>query len=167
MRKKRCDEGASIFNSQLKRDTFYTPYNYYKKWQRKDKPGEVLCDKTLRESFNKLAPAELHKCQLGTQNLQLVAANIVGEIKKVLQKTNGSISWERMAAHIAGGADKVQPISKNTLANYVMATENFYYVATRTLPQCTNERTKKWRMKWAIQFHIFWEGAKMIATKCK
>ena len=79
--------------------------------------------------------------------------------------TNGSISWERMACYIAGGEDRPQPISHETLRKHVMGTEGFKYYATKTLPQVTTERTKKQRQKWSIGFHIFWEGAKMVAPK--
>ena len=38
-------------------------------------------------------------------------------------------------------------------------------MVTATLPQCTSKATKKWRYRWAIQFHLFWEGAKLVRMK--
>ena len=83
----------------------------------------------------------------------------------VLQQTNGSISWERLASQVAGENRKVHPVSARTIAKFVKATPSFHYFVTRVLPQCTTERVKAWRRCWAIQFHIFWEGAKLIAKK--
>jgi hypothetical protein len=56
--------------------------------------------------------------KLGAEAEKSIAANIVSEIKTALQKTNGCISWERLASFIAGGENKVQPVSHNTLAKY-------------------------------------------------
>ena len=64
------------------------------------------------------------------------------EVKKVLRLTNGVISWERMASYIAGGEDKVQPVSRTTLAKYVMGTEGFrYYVHRKTRSRQISEVT--------------------------
>ena len=164
-RKVRNDAGRTLFNSQAMRNKFYTPFEYYKKKQRKLHPGERITDQALKEAWVGLSEQLKHECQLGADNLKLVAANIEDVTKTALEKTNGSISWEKLASYIAGGEDKVQPVSKTALARHVMATEGFRYFATRTLPQCNQPQTKKRRLEWAISFHIFWEGAKMIATK--
>jgi len=165
-RKERSDAGDTLFNSAAKRNKLYTPYNHFKKLQRKQNPGErILADNDLKEAWSKCDEAVRHRCWLGAEEEKLIAANIVGEIKKALQKTNGSISWERLAVYVAGGEDKVQPVSRTAIAKYVMATEGFHYFETRTLPQCTTEHTKRWRMEWATSFFIFWEGAKLVASK--
>jgi hypothetical protein len=167
-RKVRHDAGKTIFNSPEMRERTYTPYNYFKKLQRKNNPGVTILNKELKEAYDKLDELKLHEMKLGAEAEKIIAANIVSEIKTALQKTNGCISWERLASFIAGGEDKVQPVSEKALAKYVTATEGFrYFLVTQTLPQCTTERTKKWRKKWSTNFHIFWEGAKMVATKFK
>lgn len=115
-RKKRSDADRTIFNSREMREKLYTPYNYFKKAQRKHHPADRLTDEELMEAYNKLDPAVLHECQLGAEPEKQLAANIISEIKQALQKTNGSISWERLAAYITGGEDKVQPVSEKTLS---------------------------------------------------
>ena len=164
-RKVRHDVGKTIFNSPAMRQRTYTPYNYFKKLQRKNNPGVSIRDNELKEAYDKLDEHQLHEMKLGAEAEKSIAANIVSEIKTALQKTNGCISWERLASFIAGGENKVQPVSSITLAKYVTATEGFRYFLTQTLPQCTTEHTKKWRKRWSTNFHIFWEGAKMVANK--
>jgi len=164
-RKVRSDAGATIFNSEAKRNSHYTAYNHFKKAKRKQQPEETFTNKELQEAWGKLDNSVRRECKLGAEAEKQLGVNLVGEVKRALQKTNGSISWERLAAYVAGGEDKVQPASKWALSKFVKATKDFRYFETRTLPQCTTEHTKKWRREWSTSFHIFWEGAKMIALK--
>ncbi len=163
-RKQRSDAGKTLFNSAQKRANVITPFNHFKKLQRKNHPGELISDAALKTAYNVLDATKKHEMKLGAETERSIAANIVSEVEKALSKTNGSISWERLASYIAGGEGNVQPVSREALRRYVTATEGFHYFVTKTLPQCTTEHTKKWRMRWAIQFHIFWEGAKMVAS---
>ena len=123
-RKVRSDAGRTIFNSPEMRKKTYTPYNYFKKLQWKNNPGMIILDKELKEAYDKLDELQLHEMKLGAEAEKSIAANIVSEIKTALQKTNGCISWERLASFIAGGEKKVQPVSSCTLAKYVTATES-------------------------------------------
>jgi len=68
--------------------------------------------------------------------------NLEAEVQRVMQHTNGCISWRRLAEQIAGGEKNVQPIGPDALSTWVMGTEGFRYTETQTLPQCTTERTK-------------------------
>jgi hypothetical protein len=111
-RKVRNDVVRSIFNSPEMRERTYTPYNHFKKLQRKNNHGVTIRDKELKEAYDKLDELKLHEMKLGAEAEKIIAANIVSEIKTALQKTNGCISWERLASFIAGGEDKVQPVSK-------------------------------------------------------
>jgi hypothetical protein len=151
-RKVRDDAGRTIFNSQEVRERTFTPYKYFKKLQRKNNPGVTLLDKELKEAYDKLDELTLHEMKLGAEAEKSIVANIDYEIKTALQKTNGCISWKGLASFIAGGKEKVQPVSPKTLANYVTATEGFRDFVTQTSPQCTTERKKKRRKKQSTIF---------------
>jgi len=125
----------------------------------------VLKDAELKESYANMSEADKLKCVLGAAELKTLLENLEAEVKRVMQHTNGSISWRRLAEQIAGGERNAQPIGPDALSSWVMGKDGFRYIETQTLPQCTTERTKKIRMKWAISFHMFWEGAKMVAQK--
>ncbi len=59
-RKVRSDAGRTIFNSPEMRKKTYTPYNYFKKLQRKNNPGMIILDKELKEAYDKLDELQLH-----------------------------------------------------------------------------------------------------------
>ena len=164
-RKKRSDAGKTLTNSKKKRDQVVTPNNYFKKLKRKHHPGEVFTDAELNAAYANLSEADRLICAQGADGLKDQLNCIEGEVQRVMQHTNGCISWRRLAEQIAGGAKNVQPIGHHALARWVMGTEGFRYTETQTLPQCTTERTKRIRVKWAVAFHIFWEGARMVAQK--
>ncbi|KAL7498080.1 hypothetical protein ACHAWT_009842 [Skeletonema menzelii] len=164
-RKKRSDVGKTMANSDRKRKQACTPLNYFKKLKRKQHSGEVMKDAELKESYANMSEADKLKCVLGAAELKTLLENLEAEVKRVMQHTNGSISWRRLAEQIAGGERNAQPIGPDALSSWVMGKDGFRYIETQTLPQCTTERTKKIRMKWAISFHMFWEGAKMVAQK--
>ena len=164
-RKKRSDTGRTLVNSDKKRKQECTALNYFMKLKRKQHSGEVFSNGELKLSYENLSEADRLRCVQGAAQMKTMLENIEGEVKRVLRHTNGSISWERLAVQIAGGEKNVQPIGADALSRWVMGTDGFRYMETQTLPQCASERTKQIRMKWTIEFHLFWEGAKMVAQK--
>ena len=164
-RKQRSDAGLTVFNSEKKRNEIYTPFFFFCKMQRIRNKGDILNNKQLSDAFKKLAPEVLQECERGAADLRRKIVNIESELQKVLQKTNGSVSWNNMAIFVAGGEDQVQPVGKTAIQEYIMSTDEFRYTATLTAPQCDNDRVKNWRMKWATNFHIFWEGGRLIRGK--
>ena len=52
--KVRNDAGRTIFYSPEMREMTYTPYNHFKKLQRKNNPGVTILDKELKEAYDKL-----------------------------------------------------------------------------------------------------------------
>ena len=46
-----------------------------------------------------------------------------------------------------------------------METDGFWYTVTHTLPQCNSEHNKRWRMRWTVCFHLFWEGVELVRLK--
>ena len=90
--------------------------------------------------------------------------NIDELIRTTLVQTNGTVSWQTIATMIAGGVNRVQPVSANSIAKYVMSTIGAKYTSTKLQPTI-NERNKQQRFNWSKQFLIFWEGAKLVALK--
>ena len=160
-RKKNSNVGQTVFNSEKKRKSIFTPLEYFKRLQRK-RHNESISEGQLGRAFNMISADVLRQCELGAESLRRVVVNIEDEISRVMQRTRGAISWGGIAEAIAGGPDEIQPVSKTALRRHIMATNDFRYTATKTLPQCNNERSRKWRKCWAIGFHLFWEGAKLV-----
>ena len=46
-----------------------------------------------------------------------------------------------------------------------MARDDFCDAVTQTLPQCNTPTCIAQRLKWAIRWHIFWEGGKLLRQK--
>ena len=89
--------------------------------------------------------------------------NIETEIAQALRKTNGSVGWRVIAEIVAGGPGRVQPVNRTTFAKFVMSTDGAQYTATKLQPTLTpfHKERRRW---WANNFHLFWEGAKLLKT---
>ena len=96
--------------------------------------------------------------------MKTLLLNIEEEIVNALSRTNGTVGWEIIAELIAGGPGRVQPVNKVAIAEFVMSQEGSRYTATKLQPTLTSYHKTK-RLKWAINFHLFWEGAKLLKTK--
>ena len=148
-----------------KSEHYLSPLRYFKKKQR-TRHRETLVDSDLKYAFNNVVTAEnQYAYKLGADGLKEIVSRVHEEIKRCLQQTNGVISWRRLGQFISGGEDQVQPVSHETLRKFAMSTTEFRYTFTKTLPQCATKATKKNRYIWAISFHLFWEGAKMVSQK--
>ena len=148
-----------------KSEHYLSPLRYFKKKQR-TRHRETLANRDLSYAFNNAVAADdQHACKLGADGLKDIVSRICPEIKRCLEVTNGVISWRRLAQFIAGGEGQVQPKCHETLRKFVMPTAEFRYTFTKTLTQYTTKATKKNRYIWAISFHLFWEGAKMVSQK--
>ena len=91
-RKERSDTGETIFTSQRKRDSEFTPYSYYSKLQRM-RHNVHLSGEQLAEGFSTLDAITRHQCEVGAANLKGIVINIRGEIEWVMKQCNGNISW--------------------------------------------------------------------------
>jgi hypothetical protein len=80
-RKVRNDAGRTIFNSPEMRERTYTPYNHFKKLQRKNNPGVTIRDKELKEAYDKLDELKLHEMHLCIiHRLQLQSMHVMVEM---------------------------------------------------------------------------------------
>jgi hypothetical protein len=117
-RKKRSDAGKTLVNSQQKRKQVCTGYSFFKKFKRQQHSGEELKTAELKQAYANLTEAERLQCAQGAEVQRTMLANIEAETKRVMQHTNGSITWERLAQQIAGGKKNVQPIGANALKRW-------------------------------------------------
>ena len=74
-RKVRSDAGRTLFNSQQMRNKLYTPYNHFKKLQRKRNPGEMISDNDLKVAWEQSTPQVKHQCELGADEEKMIAVN--------------------------------------------------------------------------------------------
>ena len=79
----------------------------------------TLSNVSLKKAFEELSPEKKHQCQMGAQSVRDILVGIKGEIEKVMQQTNGVISWERLTQFIAGGEDKVEPAGRSSLHRHI------------------------------------------------
>jgi len=120
-RKRRSDAELTIFNSDKRRKEKLTPYEFYKRSQRK-RHRESISDEQLLSAYRRQSPEVLLQCEHGAESMRRVVANIHPEIEGAMKKTNGVLSWSSMAEYIAGGPDRVQAVCKDALRRYVMGT---------------------------------------------
>ena len=73
------------------------------------------------------------QCEVGTTALKGTIINIHGETERVVKQSNINIRWRRLAQHVAGGEDQVQPISHKKLCGFIMARDEFCYCVTQPL----------------------------------
>jgi hypothetical protein len=123
-----------------------------------------MTNEEIKADFDRLTPAELRECEAGAKRMidQLVSTD--ASIGKCLRETNGTVSWETIATEVAGGANRVQPACKTSIATYVMSTYGAKYTSTKTQPTM-NDANKKQRLDWSKHFFLFYEGAKLFSPK--
>lgn len=162
--KQRSDAGETLFNSDKKRKLVWTAEHYHRKKQCILYRGDGLTEQEIKASFVQLSPMELLQCRAGAERMKDMLVNIDELIGKVLRKTNGTVSWQTIACEVAGGPNKVQPVSANSIAKYVMSTFGARYTTTKLQPTM-NVRNKKQRFDWSKHFFLFFEGAKLFWPK--
>jgi len=165
-RKTRNDKGLTIFNSQKKRQQVFRPYEVYKRHQRAINPGEVFTDQELCTGFDKLDPVDTARVQNKTDELLDQAAFLPSEISRLLQKSDGQITWRKLAELLAGGRTQIKPASHNTLCKFCMSLEGSEYKTTKILPLLTPQTVKE-RLHWAQSWFWFWNGAQTFSEKCR
>jgi hypothetical protein len=161
-RKRRSDAGENVFTSNKKRAAVFTPLHYYKKWRRLNAPGEVFDDLELASEFKSLNEMETQQFEEGAASFQEQGPYLTSEVGRYLRLTNGRITWRQMETSIGGGDNQVKPVSHVTIMTYVMSLPDSTYTSTRIFPMLTAQ-SKMFRKRWAIAWHLFWEGAKCVA----
>ena len=120
-RKQRSDAGRTLFNSVAKRDQTWTPEMYHSKKQRilAHDRRDGLTNKEIKAGFAMLSEAERQLCEAGSQQMKEMLMNADKLVGDALGMTNGGASSETIACLVAGGRNRVQPASANTIAKYL------------------------------------------------
>ena len=112
-RKKRSDAGLTVFNSDKRRGSTYTPFDSFKRFEHAKRPGEIITNNELKEEqWIGLDNNQQKKFQHATEDLQLHRSpQLTEEIKRILQISNGYIPWRAMATKLAS----TMHYTKNTI----------------------------------------------------
>jgi hypothetical protein len=139
-RKQQTDAGETLFNSNKKRDQVWTSRQYYTKLQNKINEGDTIPRHKINQRFDNLSD-EKKTIQTGAERMKGMLVNIDELIRTTLVQTNGTVSSQTIATMIAGGVNRVQPVSANSIAKYVMSTIGAKYTSTKLQPTI-NERQR-------------------------
>ena len=86
------------------------------------------------------------------------SAHLWGELKQLLIKTKGKISYETMATQLG---DIVSP---NTISSWLKRQEGFYVRKGRILPSLDSQAMAR-RVAWAHSFWLFWYSARLVKSE--
>jgi hypothetical protein len=84
-RKKRKDTGESLFNSNKKRKTIYTPSNVFKQKARQKSRGEQFKNDELKQRWAIAAPNTKRKCKTESDQLGARGRFLLSELTAVLK----------------------------------------------------------------------------------
>jgi hypothetical protein len=141
-RKVRADAGKTIFNSDRKRKSTYTPRFCFLQKKRRENPGERLTTEELDSAWRNASPQTKAVANHEAQNLLLRGPNLVTEIYDVLSKTNGSITWSQLTTQVSGGNGQVRPFCVKTVREFVMGLPDSSYTSTRIFPLLDKQSTE-------------------------
>ena len=155
-RKKRSDEGSSVFNSKRKRDITFTAYNAYKKHRNSQYRESMhrVPEAVYRAEYEKLTEAQIELYKIIAAKEHDRSQHLWEELKNFLLKVKGKISYDTMAAHLG------HIVSKNTITNILKNQEGYYIRKDRILPSLSKEAKAK-RVQWA---HTWWLMIQSIAV---
>ena len=162
-RKRRSDAGLTVFNSDKRRRSLYNGFDYFKRHERARRPGEIITNQELKEEWQGLDDNQQKIFENAAEDFQLTRAVFLpDEVGRLLRKAKGHVAWRTLATKLAGTNDNVKPVSHNTVRTYVMGLTGSCYKIPRILPMLTGQ-TKRFRLEWAKQWHLFWYGSRLIA----
>jgi hypothetical protein len=162
-RKERIDKGNNVFEDDEVRKRTFTALNTFKKFEsRKFRTfHDKLDEKLLREEFDALSEDEKMNYQILADADLERARHLKEELVEVLQKTDGMVSYETLAAQLG------DIVSKDCIRRYVKSQEGFRMRKDRLLPHLCAQAKKK-RVQWAESFCVFWKSVSIIKTeKCQ
>ena len=159
-RKERSDKGNNIFEDDEVRKRTFTALNTFKKFEsRKFRTfHDKLDEKLLHEEFDALSENEKMNYQILADADLERARHLKEELIDVLQKTNGMVSYETLAAQLG------DIVSKDCIRRYCKSQEGFKMRKDRLLPHLCAQAKKK-RVQWAQSFCLFWKSVSIIKTE--
>ena len=94
------------------------------------------------------------------------APYLENDIKEILQKTMGSITWRQLQSQLAGSPDNPPIISYQTIRRHVMGLEGSCYKINSFQPSLSEAHKQK-RYQWSKAFWVFWNAAKVFKKNKK
>ena len=149
-RKKRCDAGNTLLNSNKKCESVITAKHVFKKIkQQQITGGEQHTRDEIFSAWTSLSNDRL--CELNRTALEQKTRcqTLYLEIGQVLRRTRGAITWRQLTSQINGVGTPV--IHWSSMRRHVMKLPQSSYTTTRLLPKL-NSGTKKKRLDWAKAF---------------
>jgi hypothetical protein len=104
-RKKQTDAGKNIFNDDNKRQQYCTAYSVFRneKMSKSELMDAVTNDK-LREEWQAMPPNKKRRYETkAEQKLNLLPFIETGDIKQILKKTNGRVTWRCIELELQKG----------------------------------------------------------------
>ena len=117
-----------------------------------------LSDKDLQLEYENLPQRERNAYVSIAQRNMNRSAHLWGELKQLLIKTKGKISYETMATQLG---DIVSP---NTISSWLKRQEGFYVRKDRILPSLDSQAMAR-RVAWAHSFWLFWYSARLVKSE--
>ena len=133
-RKVRADAGKTIFNSDQKQRSTYTPRFCFLQKKRRENPGERLTTEELDSAWRNASPQTKAVANHEAQKLLQRGPFLVHDVYEVLSKTNGCITWRQLTTQVSGGDGQVRPFSEKTVREFVMGLPGSSYTSTRIFP---------------------------------
>ena len=156
-RKVRSDKGESVFNSERKRKNTFTAYKAFKKRKYstfRDATGHIP-EADLKAEFEGLSDiAKLNYAILAQQNYDR-AETLWEELKDVLLKTEGKISYKTMASQLGG------IVSESTIYLFLNNQLGYQMKTDRILPSLDTAAMMR-RVVWAESFWLFWKSVMAV-----
>jgi hypothetical protein len=134
-RKTRKDAGQTVFTSDSRRAATYTEGNIgpMRLFASRAKEGESISYKDASKEYSSAPLAFKEEMTSIIDDFIERSPFLQAELKSVLSKTNGSISWTGLERALNNG-DGAKIISASTIRRYITATPGFHYQTTRILP---------------------------------
>jgi hypothetical protein len=160
-RKLRKDVGQTVFTSDSRRAATYTEQNIgpQRVFAARAKDGESVTHAQASEAYATSTVAFKAETSSLVDDFKDRSPFLLSDLKRVLSRTNGSISWTGLERALNGENGGAKIVSANTIRRFVTSTPDFSYKTTRILP-FLNKGTKEKRLNWSLQFWVFWQSAK-------
>ena len=159
-RKTRDDKGKNIFNSHKVRERTFTPFNSFKKKKYRDswrETTEKIPNDILVQEYQSLSDNEKHAYELMAERDLERSTSLWDEIKDVLKKTKGRVTFKQIADHLGN------IVSTNTIRKFLKSKDGFHMRKDRILPHLDTQ-AKTRRYEWAQTFWLFWTLARHIPS---
>ena len=145
--KKRTDSGETIFNSQKKRQQYFTGYSNFKRSKNMTKrhafDENAMSVDEIKEEWEQMGEEQRRPYLLAAEAELHRAAYLENHIARILQKTQGSITWRQIQSQLADSNGNPPIISYQTIRRHIMGLKGSCYKTNRFKPSLSKAQIKK------------------------